>query len=201
MSIDFDFFSRVIAGIVRDIASDQIILEGNILSGCNNKTSKIILRNKLNIDILSQLAYMAQNISSSQMQASSLLKSIEFSTHPFDSKVLKFNIDRNKPLLDVLVDRDILVSVLRILFCLLKYENPQIKDLGISLRRRGGYVSMRVESAYPKIDIAYVEDLVTLINSVLGLYGAKLEWRVLSGKRIAYVRLLLAKQISLGYNS
>lgn len=201
MSVDFDYFSSVIASVTRDIASDQIILEGTILSGNKSKISKIVLRNKLNIDTLSQLAYIAQNLSSSQMRASSLLKAIEFATQPFDSKVLKFHIDRNKPLLDVLVDKDILVSTLRILFCLLKYESPQFKDVGISLRRRGGYVSMRVVSREPDVDISYADDLVALLNSILGLYGAKLEWKVLAGQRIVYVRLLLAKQISLGYNS
>ena len=201
MSVDFDYFSSVIASVARDIASDQIILEGTILSGNKSKISKIVLRNKLNIDTLSQLAYIAQNLSSSQMRASSLLKAIEFSTQPFDSKVLKFHIDRNKPLLDVLVDKDILVSTLRILFCLLKYESPKTKDVGISLRRRGGYVSMRVTSKEPDVDISYADDIVALINSILGVYGAKLEWKILAGQRIIYVRLLLAKQISLGYNS
>ena len=201
MTIDFDYFSSVIASVVRDIASDQIILESSILSGNKSRLSMIVLRNKLNIDILSQLAYIAQNLSSSQMRASSLLKAIEFSTQPFDSKVLKFHIDRNRPLLDVLVDKDILVSILRMLFCLLKYESPRAKDVGISLRRRGGYVSMRVASKDPDINISYTDDIVALINSLLGLYGAKLEWKILAGQRIIYVRLLLAKQISLGYNS
>lgn len=201
MPIDFDYFSSVIASVIRDIASDQIILESTILYGNKSKLSKIVLRNKFNIDILSQLAYIAQNLSSSQMRSSSLLKAIEFSTQPFDSKILKFHLDRNRPLLDVLVDKDILVSTLRILFCLLKYENPQTKEVDISFRRRGGYVSMRVSSKEPDIDISYIDDLIPLINSILGLYGARLEWKVLATQRIIYVRLLLAKQISLGYNS
>jgi len=121
MPIDFDYFSSVLASVARDLSADQIIFEG-LLSNAKSKQklSTIILRNKINTDVLSQLTYIAQNLSASQMQSVSLIKAIEQSTNTFDSKTLNFKLDRNKPLLDVLADQSILVATLKVIFCLNK---------------------------------------------------------------------------------
>jgi len=202
MTIDFDYFSSVLASVTRDLSADQIIFEG-LLSNLKSKQklSAIILRNKINTEVLSQLSYIAQNLSASQMQSVSLIKAIEQSTESFDSKSLSFTLDRNKPLLDVLADKDILVASLRVIFCLIKLENTKNKSIGIGLRRRGNYVSVRIIGAIPESGISYSEDVINLMNSIFALYGAKAEWRIQSQKRTVFIRLYLAKQITLGYNN
>lgn len=202
MPIDFDYFSSVLASVARDLSADQIIFEG-LLSNAKSKQklSTIILRNKINTDVLSQLTYIAQNLSASQMQSVSLIKAIEQSTNTFDSKTLNFKLDRNKPLLDVLADQNILVATLKVIFCLLKLENPKNKNIDISFRRRGGYVSMRIVGANAESNIAYLDDVIGLLNTIFLIYGAKSDWRLQSHKRVVFIRLYLAKQITLGYNN
>ena len=202
MPIDFEYLSSVMASVARDISADQIILEGLLSETTSQqKLSRIILRNKINIDVLSQITYIAQNMSASQIQPVSLIKAIEKSTDSFDKKNLSFKLERDRPLLDVLADKDILVAVLRVIFCLVKLESPKNKVIAIGLRRRGNYVSMRISGGAIEFGTSYLDDVSGLMNSILAIYGAKSEWRMQSQKRVVFLRLYLAKQITLGYNN
>lgn len=202
MHIDFDYFSSVLASVSRDLSADQIILESKLIKpGHTARLNRVILRNKLNTEILGQLIYIAQNQPDSQIQPISLLSAIESSITGFDSRIQKFELDRSKPLIDILADKGILVSVLRIIFCLLKLENPSLKVIGISFRRRGGYVSMKIVAGNQNSPVSYLDEVQTLINALFTSYGAKLEWRIQDQARAVFLRLHLAKQISLGYNS
>jgi hypothetical protein len=202
MHIDFDYFSSVLASVARDISADQIIVEGMLLKPSQpSKLKRIILRNKLNTEILAQLVYIAQNQSDSQIQPISLLSAIESSINGFDLKNQKFELDRSKPLIDILADKGIVVSVLRIIFCLLKLENPALKTISIGFRRRGSYVSMRISADKQENTVSYLDDVTELINAIFTSYGAKMEWRMQEQKRAVFLRLHLAKQIPLGYNN
>ena len=202
MHIDFDYFSFVLASVARDISADQIILEAMLTKPAHpGKIKRTIQRNKLNTEILTQLVYIAQNQADSQLQPISLLSAIESSFSGFDLKNYKFELDRSKPLMDILADKGIVVSVLRIIFCLLKLENPSLKNVAISFRRRGGYVSMRIVGAKQENPVSYLDDVTALINAIFTNYGAKMEWRIQKQTRAVFLRLHLAKQISLGYNS
>jgi len=60
---------------------------------------------------------------------------------------------------------------------------------------------MRIVGANAESNIAYLDDVIGLLNTIFLIYGAKSDWRLQSHKRVVFIRLYLAKQIALGYNN
>ncbi len=206
MGIDFDYFSLVIASVVRRIASDQLIIEqGFISSKPSAKWPKpslklVLQRNRFNIDLLSQLVYIGQNYSDLRGRVTSLIEAIESAVAGYDSSQLAIVLDRRKPLIDVIAEEHIITSVIRITLILIKLEDQKIKKVALTIRRRSGYVSIRFEGGRVGNTNFFTGDVVEFINMILAGYGGRIEWRAKALGRVVFVRLHLSNQIPFSYN-
>ena len=112
MQLDFDYFSMVLAGVVRAVTDDQIVIDQAVSETTPKKLGKSILRNRYNTQVLSQLVYLGQYLGSSSAQAVGLLEAFEKALASLNAEEHKVSIDRNKPLVDVLADKNVLIAEL-----------------------------------------------------------------------------------------
>ncbi len=206
MGIDFDYFSLVIASVVRRIASDQLIIEqGFVPSKPSAKWptpsfNLVLQRNRFNIELLSQLVFIGQNYSDMRGGVTSLIEAIESAAAGHNSSGLAIALDRRKPLIDVIAEQHIIASIIRIILILIKLEDQKIKKVALTIRRRSGYVSIRFVGGKVGNTNFFSGDVVEFINMILAGYGGRLEWRVKASGRVVFVRLHLSNQIPFSYN-
>lgn len=200
MDLDFDYFSMVLAGVVRAITDDQMILEHQLNQANTKIDSKLIIRNRYTTNILGQLIYLGQNLTDASIQAIGLLEVLNKVDQGFSDEQIKTTINRDKPFVDVLADPKSLIAILRIVFCLMKGENLNNKKFKVDLRRRDGYVSVRIESGKIKSEPGYLKDVLGFMNYTLQPLGGSIHWISRSSIRVAFIRLRLSSQMPLGYN-
>lgn len=200
MDNGYENLEHLLVEVVRSIASDQIILEHELSSKQLKPESAIIIRNKFNTMILAQLVYLIQNQSDSSVGAVSLLNCINKAALTFENSTLKLSIKRHKPLIDILADRKILISLLVIILALIKLENISIKKVEIDIRRRGPYVSIKFTSGLPKSSPAYLKPALNYIDYIMNKFSGKIDWRISAKKRVVFLRLSLSNQIPFDYN-
>lgn len=200
MTYGFESLEQVLAGVVGCIAADQIILEHGLSIGKPNSATAILLRNKFNLTLLSQLLFLAQNQPEISVKAVSLISCINKASNEFDSSSLELNIERDKPLIDVLADKKCLTACLVIILCLIKLENLTTRKIKVGIRRRGGYVSVKFEAGVSKSNPSYLGPVLAYTDHVLSAYSGNLDWRLVYKKRVVFLRLGLAKQMPLDYN-
>jgi len=200
MQLDFDYFSKVLAGTIRAITDDQLVLRHALELGDIKKLRLPILRSRYNTHLISQIIYIGQSLASCNAQAVGLMEGFEQALKSIDQNDIKVVIARDKPLVDVLADSSILVAILIILFCLIKLENINNKTIHVSLRRRDGYISIKFEGARVTKDLVYEDELVGFINMILRFFGGNIKWGRQSSKRVIFLRLHLSSQMPLRYN-
>lgn len=200
MNLDSEYLSLVLSGVVQSVTSDQILIEHALSDPSGKASPSLVLRNKYNTDLLNRIVFIGINIAAASSQAVSLLDCFEQTLKQFDSRQIAVRIERDKPLLDVLSDPKILVSIIGMVICLLKLENTSLKKIGVGLRRRGGYVSIRFTAGKVRTQLNYQKDLIDFINHILSYNGSRLSWSQKSLSRTAYLRLRLSNQMPLSYN-
>lgn len=200
MDIDFDYFSLVLSGVARAITDDQMILEHQVTSSPTMIDSILVSRNRYNTNILSQLVNIGRNASDLKIQTVGLLEVLESVTKGFDQDQVRASINRTRPLVNILSDQKILITILKIIFCLMKVENLNNKNFSLNLRRREGYVSLRIEAAEIKSEPGYLEDVVGFINLILLPLGGSVRWLSKFSHRIVFIKFHLSSQMALRYN-
>lgn len=204
MHFDSSIYSLVLTELASRISSDQIIIE-ELLRGSKNKISSrkinsLVSRNRYNILILSELIFIGRHIPDTGLKNTSLLDCVQKASAIFNNQIVDIENSREKPLIDVIGDKYVLIAVLKILLSLLILEDNSLKKMRISFRRRGDFVTIKVIGGVHNSPNLFYKDLENLINSILKNYSASARFTVQSKLRIAFIRLYLSNQISLGYN-
>ena len=206
MALDYESFNLVVASIVRRITSDQLIIEHCLSTDYGDSANlspnhnEIILRNKFNIDLLNQIIYIGQNIDSAEGTITSLMAAFDRAAQADRAAGIKITPNRNRPLLNVISDRDIIASVVKVIILLIILEDLSIKKIAIDLRCRSGYVSVRIKGGRVSDSMNFGVDIVEFINTLLIRHGGSLRWRKSGEMRLVYMRLSLSNQIPFSYN-
>lgn len=204
MNFDFDLYNLVLSEISARIASDQLIIEDVINNSNTNlskvKTSQLISRNKCHIFMLSELIFIGRHKPELGLKNTSLIDSIQKASKIFDSRLIEIETAREKPLVDVIGEKSVLVGVIKILLSMLILESPTIKKLKISFRRRGDFVTVKLIGGKSIDTKLFYRDFERLLNNILGDYSSTVRFTIKSSTRQVFLRMHLSNQISIGYN-
>jgi hypothetical protein len=204
MNINFEIYNLVLSEISTHISSDQIIIEDCLKAKesrlSRSKLNSLINRNKYNILLMSQLVFICRYIADAGLKNTSLINSVQSAGKIFDNQLIEVESSREKPLIDVIGDKTILISIIKILLSLIMLEDIKTKKVKLSFRRRGDYVTLKmIGGSISQTEIFY-KDIENLLNSILVNYSASVKFIIKSGFRVVFLRLHLSNQMSLGYN-
>jgi hypothetical protein len=203
MNFDYDFDNLVLSEVSTRIASDQIIIESKIDSnevGASPDLKKIIRRNRINILLLSEFIYIGRNFQDSSMGTTNIIEAIKISESTYSESNVKILINRAKPLIDVMGDKKIVSSLIKIILALVILEDSNLKKINISIRRRGDYVTLRIDGGKVVNHDLFLKDSANLASILFNSFGAKLRISKQNEKRLVFLRMHLSNQMPLQYN-
>ncbi len=205
MLFDYDYFNFILSELVGRIASDQLIIEAalgpNDIKVTPPRLIKILVkRNKLNIDLASQLLFISRQIGDFSIRTANLVEAISLAEASFEGVAVRIRTDRVKPLVDVMGEVRAISSIIRIILDIIILEDLQAKDLSISLRRRGDYVTVRIGGSKALSVNQFLKDVVDFVDKLIKTYGGSIRFVNYQGQRVVFVRMQLSNQIPLLYN-
>ncbi len=205
MLFDYDYFNFILSELVGRIASDQLIIEGalgpNDIKVTTPRLIKtLVKRNKLNIDLASQLLFVSRQIGDFSIRTASLVEAISLAESSFGAAAVRIRTDRVKPLVDVMGEVRALSSIIRIILDIIILEDLQAKDLSIGLRRRGDYVTVKIAGSKALNANQFLKDVVDFVDKLIRTYGGSIRFVNYKGQRVVFVRMQLSNQIPLLYN-
>jgi hypothetical protein len=185
------------------IASDQIIIESKIDSNevsASPDLKKIIRRNRINILLLSEFIYIGRNFQDSSMGTTNIIEAIKISESTYSESNVKILINRAKPLIDVMGDKKIVSSLIKIIIALVILEDSNLKKINISIRRRGDYATLKIDGGKVVNHDLFLKDSASLASILFNSFGAKLRISKQNEKRLVFLRMHLSNQMPLQYN-
>jgi len=203
MNFDYDFYNLVLSEVSTRIASDQIIIESKVDSnevGASPDLKKIIRRNRINILLLSEFIYIGRNFQDSSMGTTNIIEAIKISESTYKESNVKILINRAKPLIDVMGDKKIVSSLIKIILALVILEDSNLKKINISIRRRGDYVTLKIDGGKVVNHDLFLKDSANLASILFNSFGAKLRISKQNEKRLIFLRMHLSNQMPLQYN-
>ena len=203
MNFDYDFYNLVLSEVSTRIASDQIIIESKIDSNevsASPDLKKIIRRNRINILLLSEFIYIGRNFQDSSMGTTNIIEAIKISESTYNDSNVKILINRAKPLIDVMGDKKIVSSLIKIILALVILEDSNLKKINISIRRRGDYATLKIDGGKVVNHDLFLKDSASLASILFNSFGAKLRISKQNEKRLVFLRMHLSNQIPLQYN-
>jgi hypothetical protein len=203
MNFDYDFYNLVLSEVSTRIASDQIIIESKVDSnevGASPDLKKIIRRNRINILLLSEFIYIGRNFQDSSMGTTNIIEAIKISESTYNESNVKILINRAKPLIDVMGDKKIVSSLIKIILALVILEDSNLKKINISIRRRGDYVTLKIDGGKVVNHDLFLKDSANLASILFNSFGAKLRISKQNEKRLIFLRMHLSNQMPLQYN-
>jgi len=203
MNFDYDFYNLVLSEVSTRIASDQIIIESKIDSNevsASPDLKKIIRRNRINILLLSEFIYIGRNFQDSSMGTTNIIEAIKISESTYSESNVKILINRAKPLIDVMGDKKIVSSLIKIIIALVILEDSNLKKINISIRRRGDYATLKIDGGKVVNHDLFLKDSASLASILFNSFGAKLRISKQNEKRLVFLRMHLSNQMPLQYN-
>jgi hypothetical protein len=203
MNFDYDFYNLVLSEVSTRIASDQIIIESKIDSNevsASPDLKKIIRRNRINILLLSEFIYIGRNFQDSSMGTTNIIEAIKISESTYNESNVKILINRAKPLIDVMGDKKIVSSLIKIILALVILEDSNLKKINISIRRRGDYATLKIDGGKVVNHDLFLKDSASLASILFNSFGAKLRISKQNEKRLVFLRMHLSNQMPLQYN-
>jgi len=203
MNFDYDFYNLVLSEVSTRIASDQIIIESKIDSNevsASPDLKKIIRRNRINILLLSEFIYIGRNFQDSSMGTTNIIEAIKISESTYSESNVKILINRAKPLIDVMGDKKIVSSLIKIILALVILEDSNLKKINISIRRRGDYATLKIDGGKVVNHDLFLKDSASLASILFNSFGAKLRISKQNEKRLVFLRMHLSNQMPLQYN-
>lgn len=205
MLFDYDYFNFILSELVGRIASDQLIIEAalgpNDIKVTPPRLIKILVkRNKLNIDLASQLLFISRQIGDFSIRTANLVEAISLAEASFEGFAVRIRTDRVKPLVDVMGEVRAISSIIRIILDIIILEDLQAKDLSISLRRRGDYVTVKIAGSKALNANQFLKDVVDFVDKLIKTYGGSIRFVNYQGQRVVFIRMQLSNQIPLLYN-
>jgi hypothetical protein len=203
MNFDYDFYNLVLSEVSTRIASDQIIIESKIDSdevSASPDLKKIIRRNRINILLLSEFIYIGRNFQDSSMGTTNIIEAIKISESTYNESNVKILINRAKPLIDVMGDKKIVSSLIKIILALVILEDSNLKKINISIRRRGDYATLKIDGGKVVNHDLFLKDSASLASILFNSFGAKLRISKQNEKRLVFLRMHLSNQMPLQYN-
>jgi hypothetical protein len=203
MNFDYDFYNLVLSEVSTRIASDQIIIESKIDSNevsASPDLKKIIQRNRINILLLSEFIYIGRNFQDSSMGTTNIIEAIKISESTYNESNVKILINRAKPLIDVMGDKKIVSSLIKIILALVILEDSNLKKINISIRRRGDYATLKIDGGKVVNHDLFLKDSASLASILFNSFGAKLRISKQNEKRLVFLRMHLSNQMPLQYN-
>ncbi len=205
MLFDYDYFNFILSELVGRIASDQLIIEAalgpNDIKVIPPRLIKILVkRNKLNIDLASQLLFISRQIGDFSIRTANLVEAISLAEASFEGFAVRIRTDRVKPLVDVMGEVRAISSIIRIILDIIILEDLQAKDLSISLRRRGDYVTVKIAGSKALNANQFLKDVVDFVDKLIKTYGGSIRFVNYQGQRVVFIRMQLSNQIPLLYN-
>lgn len=189
-------YDWVLSLLAQKIAADVMIQEGAISTLNDNKVFiKGLRRCQLHTRLL-QLVLQARKSNLSESRSANLMEILQ-DTRSASVDLVKLEIERSKPMLNVLADPDRLELCLRIIILLMLLNDPGTNRILISLRRRSGYLSVRLKGGKAVNPQLLDRELISLVGSTLQSDGARLTWQKDKNKTLVYVRLNLSSQLNL----
>jgi hypothetical protein len=150
--------------------------------------------------MLSELIFIGRQKPELGLKNTSLIDSIQKASKIFDRRLIEIETAREKPLVDVIGEKNVLIGVIKILLSLLILESPSIKKLKISFRRRGDFVTVKLTGGKAIDTELFYRDLEKLLNNILSDYSSSVRLTIKTGIRQVFLRIHLSNQISIGYN-
>ncbi|MEI6741488.1 MAG: hypothetical protein WCK71_00020 [bacterium] len=205
MLFDYDYFNFILSELVGRIASDQLIIE-DALGQSKAKTKAprllkiLVKRNKINIDLLSQLLFISRQIGDFSARTANLVEAIALAESSFQGVTVRIRTDRVKPLVDVMGEVRAISSIIRIILDIIILEDLHSKDLSIGLRRRGDYVTVRIAGSKALSTNQFLKDVVDFVDKLIKTYGGSVRFVNYQGQRVVFIRMQLSNQIPLLYN-
>ena len=203
MNFDYDFYNLVLSEVSTRIASDQIIIESKIDSNevsASPDLKKIIRRNRINILLLSEFIYIGRNFQDSSVGTTNIVEAIKISESTYSESNVKIFINRAKPLIDVIGDKKIVSSLIKIILALVILEDSNLKKINISIRRRGDYATLKIDGGKVINHDLFLKDSANLASILFNSFGAKLRISKQKEKRLVFLRMHLSNQMPLQYN-
>jgi len=205
MLFDYDYFNFILSELVGRIASDQLIIEAALGPSKTKATAPRLLkilvnRNKLNIDLASQLLFISRQIGDFSIRTANLVEAISLAEASFEGFAVRIRTDRVKPLVDVMGEVRAISSIIRIILDIIILEDLQAKDLSIGLRRRGDYVTVKIAGSKALNANQFLKDVVDFVDKLIKTYGGSIRFVNYQGQRVVFVRMQLSNQIPLLYN-
>lgn len=189
-------YDWVLSLLAQKIAADVMIQEGAISTLNDNKVFiKGLRRCQLHTRLL-QLILQARKSNLSESRSANLMDILQ-DTRSASVDLVKVEIGRSKPMLNVLAGPDRLELCLRIIVLLILLNDPGVSRILISLRRRSGYVSVRLKGGKAANPQLLDRELIKLVGSTLQSDGARLAWQKDKNKTLVYIRLNLSSQLNL----
>jgi hypothetical protein len=205
MLFDYDYFNFILSELVGRIASDQLIIEdalgpSDIKATTPRLIKTLVKRNKLNIDLASQLLFISRQIGDFSIRTANLVEAITLAESSFQGVTVRISTDRVKPLVDVMGEVRAISSIIRIILDVIILEDLRAKDLSIGLRRRGDYVTVRVGGSQALSANQFLKDVVDFVDKLIKTYGGSIRFVNYQGQRVVFIRMQLSNQIPLLYN-
>ncbi len=204
MNFDYDFYNLVLSEIVARIASDQLIIENELeklVSGeKSQKLQDIIKRNRVNVLLLDDFVYIGRHFEDSPIGTNNLMDAIKIAETAFGGAKIKLHKNRTKPLINVIGDKKIISSLIKIVLAIVLLEDIKIKKINLSIRRRGDFVTLKIEGGNIINHDLFLKDSATLASNLINYYGAHIRFASIKQKRVVFVRLHLSNQMPLLYN-
>ena len=204
MNFDYDFYNLVLSEITARIATDQIVIEHEIKKSGDVKTRRrlesIIRRNRVNIMLLSEFVFVGRQFADSPMGTNNLMDAIKIAELAFADAKVELDKNRTKPLIDIIADKKIISSLLKIVMALVVLEDNNLKKLSLSIRRRGDYVTLKVTGGKVVNHDLFLKDSAALATNLFNCYGARLRFLKQKDMRLVFLRMHLSNQMPLLYN-
>ncbi len=204
MNFDYDFYNLVLSEITARIATDQIVIENEIRKLDDGKSKRhlesIIRRNRVNIILLSEIVFVGRQFADSPVGTNNLMDAIKMAELAFADTKLRLDKNRTKPLIDIIGDKKIISSLLKIVFALLVLEDNNLKKLSLSIRRRGDYVTLKITGGKVLNHDLFLKDSAALTTNLFNFYGARLRFLKKKDMRLVFLRMHLSNQMPLLYN-
>ena len=204
MNFDYDFYNLVLSEITARIATDQIVIEHEIDSVSAGETKKrlesTIRRNRVNIMLLSEFVFVGRQLADSPIGTNNLMDAIKIAELAFADAKVRVEKNRTKPLIDIIGDKKIISSLLKIVLALVVLEDNNLKKLSLSIRRRGDYVTLKVTGGKVVNHDLFLKDSASLAANLFNYYGARLRFLKQKEVRLVFLRMHLSNQMPLLYN-
>ncbi len=191
----YDELNWILSLLAQRIAADQIIQEGAITRLADQKVfERGIRRCQLHTRLL-QLCLQIHGSPTIEDSRSVDLVRLLNNSRSASVDIVEVNLQRIKPMVNVLADETSLYACLRIVIILLLLEDQNLKQINIYIRRRSGYVSVKFCGGKANNLKLLDKELIGMIESILHYMEGDISWSKSGDKRIVFMRLNLSSQL------